>query len=356
MLATRVPVKGNFDLMVIVRGYFEVKYRILGKTGLKVSEVGYGCGNIGGLMIRGSQREQVEAVELALGHGINYFDTAPSYGDGKSEANLGRVLLELKPDITLATKVRISPKDLDDVSKAIERSVEASLDRLKRDHVDVLYLHSRITSKRDDPRWPQSLGLQDVLGENGVADCFDMLREQGKTRFIGFTGLGETSALHEVIESRRFDVVQAYFNIINPSAGHVVSDQFEGQNFKQLINKASEFGVGVAAIRVMAAGALGGEESRKGYAAPSVGGGMVIGGDYEKDKESSSRLSFLVQGEVKSLPQAALKFVLMHSGVSTALVGFSNIKQIKEAVEASDFSPLSQSHLDKLRELWNQKI
>jgi L-galactose dehydrogenase/L-glyceraldehyde 3-phosphate reductase len=328
----------------------------MGRTGLKVSEVGYGCGNIGGLMIRGSYKEQVEAVELALDHGLNYFDTAPSYGDGKSEANLGRVLLELKPDIIVATKVRVSPEDLDDVSDTIERSVEASLDRLQRDNVDILYLHSRITSRRDDPRWPQSLGLQDVLGESGVADCFDMLREQGKTRFIGFTGLGETAALHGVIESGRFDVVQAYFNVLNPSAGHTVPDQFEGQNFKQLINKAGEFGVGVAAIRVMAAGAVGGEESRKGYASPSVGGGMVIGGDYEKDIDRSSRLGFLVQGEIKSLPQAALRFVLMHSGVSTALVGFSNIKQIEDALEASDFSPLSQSQIDKRKELWNQKI
>lgn len=333
-----------------------MKYRIMGRTGLKVSEIGFGCGNIGGLMIRGSQKEQVEAVRLALCRGINYFDTAPSYGDGVSESNLGKVLSELNPDIILATKVRISPGDLGDVSNAVERSVEASLDRLQRDSVDILYLHSRITSRRDNPLRPQSLGLQDVLGEDGVADSFDNLRKQGKTRFIGFTGLGETVALHKVIESGRFHVVQAYFNVLNPSAGHIVSDQFEGQNFKLLINKASELGIGVAAIRVMAAGAVGGKESRKGYAAPSVGGGMVVGGDYEKDEERSRELGFLVQGEAQSLPQAALKFVLMHSGVSTALVGFSDIKQIEEAVEASEFSPLPQIHLDKLRELWNHKI
>ena len=68
-----------------------MEYRLLGRTGLKVSEIGFGCGNIGGLIIRGSFEEQLEAVRIALDLGINYFDTAPSYGDGLSETNLGHV-------------------------------------------------------------------------------------------------------------------------------------------------------------------------------------------------------------------------------------------------------------------------
>ena len=71
----------------------------MGRTGLNVSEVGFGCGNIGGLMIRGSHDEQIEAVGIALDLGINYFDTAPSYGNGISETNLGKVLSELNPKI-----------------------------------------------------------------------------------------------------------------------------------------------------------------------------------------------------------------------------------------------------------------
>ena len=331
-----------------------MKYRTLGRTGLDVSEVGFGCGNIGGLMIRGSHEEQIETVELALDLGINYFDTAASYGDGRSETNLGKVLSELDPNIVLASKVGLSLEQLDDVPDAVERSVEASLSRLQRDHVDVIQLHSRIASSRDSPEWPQAIGVLDVLGENGIADAFDGLRRQGKTRFIGFTGLGETAALHKVIESKRFDVVQAYFNLLNPSAGYRVPDNFSGYNFKRLIDKASEDGMGVAAIRVMAAGAVGGDGSRKGYASPSVSGPMVLGGEYERDQTRSSRLDFLVQGEIRSLPQAALKFVLMHTGVSTALVGFSNLNQIKEAAETTETNPLPQSHMVKLHDLWDQ--
>ncbi len=68
-----------------------MEYRVLGRTGIRVSEIGFGCGNVGGLMVRGSHDEQVEAVSRALELGIDYFDTAPSYGDGRSETNLGRV-------------------------------------------------------------------------------------------------------------------------------------------------------------------------------------------------------------------------------------------------------------------------
>lgn len=104
-----------------------MKYRVLGRTGIRVSEIGFGCGNVGGLMVRGSHEEQVEAVTRALELGIDYFDTAPSYGDGKSETSLGRVLEELSPDVTVATKVRIDAEDLDDILGAVERSLEASL-------------------------------------------------------------------------------------------------------------------------------------------------------------------------------------------------------------------------------------
>ncbi|TFH15330.1 aldo/keto reductase [Candidatus Bathyarchaeota archaeon] len=330
-----------------------MKYRKLGRTGLRVPEIGFGCGNIGGLIIRGSHEEQIEAVNLALDLGIDYFDTAPSYGNGKSEENLGKVLAELEPEIVLASKVGLSLDQLDNITEAVERSVEASLDRLQRDHVDVLQLHSRIALSRDSPQWRGSLSVDDVLGENGVADAFDDMRRMGKTRFIGFTGIGEAAALHRVVESRRFDVVQAYFNLLNPSAGYPVSPDFNGYDFKQLIDAANKNGMGVAAIRVMAAGALGGEASRMGYAAPTVGNPMVSGGEYERDEDRASRLGFLLAGS-RSLPQAALQFVLTHRGVSMALVGFSNLVQIREAVESTNLGPIPDSDLKKLRKFWGQ--
>ena len=72
-----------------------MNYRTLGRTGLRVSEVAFGCGNVGGLLVRGTHQDQLDAVTRALELGINYFDTAPGYGDGRSETNLGHVLMRL---------------------------------------------------------------------------------------------------------------------------------------------------------------------------------------------------------------------------------------------------------------------
>src|SRR5262245_65534247 len=84
--------------------------RTLGKTGVELAVLGFGCGAVGGLMVRGTAADQERAVARALELGINYFDTAPLYGDGESERNLGRVLKTLRPNVIVGTKVRI-PED-----------------------------------------------------------------------------------------------------------------------------------------------------------------------------------------------------------------------------------------------------
>ncbi len=330
-----------------------MEYRVLGRTGIRVSEIGFGCGNVGGLMVRGSHEEQVEAVSRALELGFNYFDTAPSYGDGRSETNLGRVLEELDPDVTVATKVRIGVEDLDDVQGAVERSLEVSLKRLRMDSVDLLQLHSRVAIEREGEGWSGAIGLEDVIGEGGVADAFDSVRSQGLTRFIGFTGLGEAEALHRVVESGRLDVVQAYCNMINPSAGWDVPDGFTGYDFGRLIDKALGRGMGVAAIRVMAAGAVGGERAREGHATPLVRGPMIPGGEYGDDEAKANSLGFLVSGDVSSLPEAAIRFVLMHSGVSVVLVGLSDLRQIEVAAACSGKGALPELSMERIIASWD---
>jgi aryl-alcohol dehydrogenase-like predicted oxidoreductase len=333
-----------------------MEYRVLGRTGIRISEIGFGCGNVGGLMVRGSHEEQVEAITLALELGIDYFDTAPSYGDGRSEANLGRVLEELSPDVTVATKVRIGAEDLEDIQGAVEHSLEASLRRLRRDSVDVFQLHSRVALERDGEGWRGAIGIEDLLGEGGVVDAFESMRSQGLTRFIGFTGIGEAEALHRVVKSGRLDVVQAYCNMINPSAGWKVPDGFSGYDFGRLIDKAASVGMGVAAIRVMAAGAVGGASAREGYATPVVRGPMVPGGGYGEDEARVRGLSFLVSGDVHSIPEAAIRFVLMQIGVSVVLVGFSDLGQIEEAAACSGKGPIPPSSMERLRASWHNGL
>ena len=85
-----------------------MNYRTLGRTGIKASQIGFGCGNVGGLLVRGEPEDRTRAVARAIDLGINYFDTAPSYGGGLSERNLGRVLKDLKAEVYLGTKVGLA--------------------------------------------------------------------------------------------------------------------------------------------------------------------------------------------------------------------------------------------------------
>jgi L-galactose dehydrogenase/L-glyceraldehyde 3-phosphate reductase len=123
-----------------------VEQRDLGNTGLKVSALGFGCGAVGGLMVRADPAEQIRTVARALEAGINYFDTAPAYGNGRSEENLGRVLSELGAwdKVIVGTKVRLALSDLAEPSVAIRRSLERSLRLLGRDSVDLLQLHNHV--------------------------------------------------------------------------------------------------------------------------------------------------------------------------------------------------------------------
>src|SRR5438093_6232801 len=167
----------------------------LGKTDLAVSALGFGCGAIGGLFVRGAADEQRRAFDQAVAAGITYFDTAPGYGSGRSEENLGKVLTETRATVLIGTKVRLSAADLVDVRGAVRRSLEASLRRLRRGRVDLVQLHNRIGLRRDNRTG--TLGVDDVLGP--VALALRAARDTGLAGHIGFTGLGETAALARVV-------------------------------------------------------------------------------------------------------------------------------------------------------------
>src|SRR3990172_5366045 len=160
-----------------------MKYRVLGKTGLRVSEIGFGCGNIGGLIIRAPFEERLAAVNRAIELGINYFDTAAAYGNGQSESNLGEVLAAIKTKVTVATKFGINREDMGDIKGAVRRSLEASLQRLKKDSVDILQLHTPVAKEGGETS--RAINVKQVLGTGGVADALDGLRAQGLMRFIG---------------------------------------------------------------------------------------------------------------------------------------------------------------------------
>ena len=144
--------------------------RILGKTGVEVAALGFGCGAVGGLMVRGTAADQERAVARALALGINYFDTAPIYGNGESEKNLGRVLKTLRPSVVVGTKVRIPDEARGRAAQAVTASLEASLGRLGLERVDLLQLHNLV----DVIEW------EFALREDGALEAAVEARQPGE--------------------------------------------------------------------------------------------------------------------------------------------------------------------------------
>jgi aryl-alcohol dehydrogenase-like predicted oxidoreductase len=323
-----------------------MEYRVLGRTGLRVSALGFGCGNVGGLMVRGTPAEREWAVARALELGVNFFDTAPAYGDGVSEEHLGQVLQALKPQCLVATKVRLGADGLADPAAAVTRSLETSLRRLRRDRVDLLQLHDpvRVTRGAGEP------GAAEVLER--ILPAFEALRRSGKVGFVGMTALGDTPAVHRVLASGGVDSAQVCFNLLNPSAGFAVPPGFPAQDFDRLLTPARAHGVGIVVIRVLAAGALSGELARHPIAVPAVDP-IASGPDYATDVGRARALRVLVQeGHAASLVEAALRFPLRSDAVSTVLLGYSSLQHLEAAAAAVAKGPLSPEAFDRLAACW----
>ena len=227
--------------------------RIFGCTGIRLSVLGFGCGAVGGLMVRGDPLDQERTIARAIAAGVNYFDTAVQYGNGQSEKNLGRILQQLKPpDAIVGTKVRLPSPSFGQIAAAVAASLEHSLMRLRRDRVDIFHLHNAISEAGGG----ETLSVQQVLGE--VVPTFERLRQQGKTRFLGLTAVGDTAALHQVIDKGAFDSAQVVYNMLNPSAAIELPPNFPAQDYGRLFDHTRHAGVGVIGIRVLAGGALSG--------------------------------------------------------------------------------------------------
>src|SRR5580698_9354965 len=164
-----------------------MEMRVYGRTGLQLSVLGFGCGAVGGLMVRGDPLDQERAVARAIAVGVNYFDTAVQYGDGESEKNLGRVLQKLKPaNAFVGTKVRVPESEFGRIADTVAASLEGSLARLRLDRVDIFHLHNPVTETGGG----SALSVRQVLDD--VVPAFERLRKQGKIRFLGMTAVGDT--------------------------------------------------------------------------------------------------------------------------------------------------------------------
>ncbi len=319
-----------------------IEKRALGRTGEQVSVLTFGCGAVGGLMVKGDAAEQERAAALALEHGVNFFDTAPGYGDGVSEINLGKLLKKLKPKALIGTKVRIPSADRGRIAARITASLEESLGRMAQDHVDLYQLHNVLAPDGSG----ESLSADLILGE--VVPAFEKLREQGKIRYLGFTALGDINEIDKVVVAGVMDSAQICLNALNPSPVEALPPNYPAQDYRRLMVRAQDAGIGSICIRVLAGGALSGEMERhpRGWAVvPPIGSGS----DYARDVERARRFRPLVdEGHAGSLAELAIRYALSQPSLSTTQVGVATYEQVSGAIDAIEKGPLSPAALARV--------
>ncbi|WP_027577742.1 aldo/keto reductase [Bradyrhizobium sp. Ai1a-2] len=323
-----------------------MQMRVFGRTGMQLSVLGFGCGAVGGFMVRGDPVDQERTIARAIAAGVNYFDTAVQYGDGESEKNLGRVMQKLKPaNVVVGTKVRLPPSEFGRIADAVRMSLEGSLARLRLDRVDIFHLHNPITENGGG----SALSVPQVLDD--VVPAFERLRQQGKIRFLGMTAVGDTAALQQVIDAGVFDSAQIVYNMLNPSAAGDLPPSYPAQDYGRLFDHTRDAGVGVVGIRVLAGGALSGSAERHPIAGPApepIGSAM----SYDVDIDRARRLAALVtEGFAASLTEAATRFAISHPAMGTILVGMATPQQFEDALAAVEKGPLPQAALDRLTAL-----
>ncbi len=323
-----------------------IEKRSFGLDHIPISVLGFGCGAVGGLMVRGTQADRERAVARALEVGINYFDTAVQYGDGASETHLGAALAKLRAaDALVGTKVRLPTAAFGRIEAAVAASLDASLSRLQREQVDVFHLHNAITTEGGG----ESLSVRQVLDE--VVPSFQALQKAGKLRLLGLTGVGDTAALQQVIDSGAFSSAQISYNMLNSSAGHGLPAGYPAQDYGLLLERARRAGVGAIGIRVLAGGALSGSATRHPIASPApapIGSALR----YETDLVRAQRLMPLVtEGVAASLSEAAIRFAIAHPAMGTILVGMASVEEFEAALAAVQKGPLPPAALQRVAEL-----
>lgn len=298
-----------------------MEYRVLGKTGLKVSTVGVGCWQMGGLAGADSgwtgttDEESIATIHQAKEIGINLLDTAEGYGRGHSEEVIGRAVKGIRDAFVIASKVRPITDEANE-DKARQRILEAcegSLKRLQTDWIDVYQLHAV----------PHEATMPVVMAT--LAE----LKTQGKIRWFGIS-INDTDAIQKLLTLGDLATVQVGYNLLSRSG-------------EAALKLAKEENLG-ALIRVpLASGALSGKYFNT---RPSLDEKDRRQERFTSDKavrsfERLSALQFLTTGGRRTMVQAALRFILDTDGVTSVIPGAKNRAQLADNAGAMDVPPLS---------------
>jgi aryl-alcohol dehydrogenase-like predicted oxidoreductase len=300
-----------------------MQYRDLGRTGIRVSAVGFGAWAIGGTAEgsgaplgwgRTSDDESLAAIRRARESGVTFFDTADSYGFGRSESLLGIVLSRYRQDVVIATKVGVVRSATGELRKDFTRqhifhAVDGSLKRLRTDYIDLYQAHNPTI---------------DDLRREEIQEAMDRLQDAGKIRFWGVSVSTPEEGL-EVIRQGWGHALQVLYNVLNQAPA------------AELFPVAKEKGYGIIARVPLASGLLSGKfRIDSVFPSDDLRQNFLTGRRLEEALQRVDEAKSIIGGTAPSLAVASIRFVLADDAVSTTIPGSRNVRQVEMNVSAAD--------------------
>jgi len=312
-----------------------MKYRTMGKTGYKISEIGFGAWQIGGGSW-GAQNDEdsIKALSDAVKKGVNFIDTAAGYGDGKSEKIIGKFIKNAGKRIYIATKTPPLPGNWPPSpyciaeerypERYIRDNVNERLNNLGVDKLDILLLHTWTRAWNNNPT---------------PLKILEKLKSEGKIENIGIsTPEHDQNSVLDLMKNGLVDVIEVIFNI------------FEQEPAAQFLPTAKKYNIGIIGRVPFDEGSLTGkytintvfeeDDFRRDY---------FIGDRLKKTLERVEKVREDIKDTGLTLPQASLLFVLNQPSISTVIPGMRNVDQVEANTAVSDMPPLSKDIIAKLR-------
>lgn len=319
-----------------------MNYRKLGKTGFEVSEVSFGGWAIGGSWGDVEDEQSMAALREAANQGINFFDTADVYGDGRSERLMAKLRHETDKKIHIATKAgrRLVPHTAEGYNKEnLNKFVDRSLKNLDVDQIDLLQLHCPPT---------------EVYDQEEVFEALEEMVEAGKIKNYGVS-VEKVEEAMKALEYENVATVQIIFNMFR----HKPADEF--------FAKAKEKGVGIICRVPLASGLLTGKFSKDSTFAENDHRNFNRNGEAFDKGETFSGVDFElglkaveeleeIKPEGLTMAQFALKWILMHDAVSCVIPGGKKPWQVKDNAAASAADDLSAEVMERVDEIYDEYI
>lgn len=307
-----------------------MRYRTLGRTGLRVSEIGLGtmvhAGHFGAM----KDEESLSAIDTALALGVNFIDTSDAYGSGYSETLLGKALKGRRDGVVLATKggnVMVGPnRGKTDFSSAyINRVMDESLQRLQTDYVDLYQLHNPSV---------------EVIERGDVWELLERRKKEGKIRHYGVS-INKTDEGAAAVNGGRSETIQIEYNLVMQ------------QPKDEVFPPAREANVGVIARAPLRRSLLSGKwkpEDQGQFKGEDVRARNFAGEAFKKELDKIEQLRFLAN-DARTLAQAALAFCLADPAVSVVIAGARDAAQMRANAAASDLR-LAPEELARIEQIW----